>query len=285
MIGNARHAPPDHSGPAAPLPRHDGRWPTLWLLPAAIALTVLLAAGLAPDTLPRLGAVNVSADSPGPALRLRLAGPTRPAPARPETAVPEPSSAEAATPESEPAPAEPMPAEPARPVPETLPDAPAPAQPATSEPTQPTRPAPTPTKESPASSNPTAHPTPAPEPAASSAPNAQSGDRGDATVTLNAGASERADDYLSRLTRHLSRFYEYPRRARRLGQEGTAVVQFTFTRDGTLIDHRLSDSSGHDRLDQAALAMLAEAAPLPPVPDTMAGDRFRFVLPVRFRLR
>ena len=44
-----------------------------------------------------------------------------------------------------------------------------------------------------------------------------------ATVPLqNAGERSEVDNYLNRLSRHLARFYEYPRRARRLGQEGTA---------------------------------------------------------------
>ena len=38
-------------------------------------------------------------------------------------------------------------------------------------------------------------------------------------------------------------------------------------------------------LDQAALDMLVQAAPLPAVPDDISGSHFRFALPVRFRLR
>ena len=101
----------------------------------------------------------------------------------------------------------------------------------------------------------------------------------------NAGSSSDVDSYLSRLSRHLARFYEYPRRARRLGQEGTPVIVFEFRRDGTLIGHSLRDSSGHGLLDDAALEMLAQAAPLPEVPDTMNGQSFTYALPVRFRLR
>ncbi|WP_336367667.1 energy transducer TonB [Marinobacter sp. C2H3] len=261
MTPLARRHRPAQASPPVSRHRPIGRWPTLWLLPTAITLTALLAASLTPDTLPQPGAVSVLSESP--ALRLRLAGPVTAT-----SATPEQSRSEAAAPE--PATTSPAPEQP-----EPQPAKPSPEQP---EPRKHTRPAPAPATA----------PTPraeAPEAQEKPAPSIQSGDGGDAAVTLNAGASERTDDYLSRLTRHLSRFYQYPRRARRLGQEGTAVVQFSFTRDGTLIDHRLSDSSGHDRLDQAALAMLAKAAPLPPVPDSMAGDRFRFALPVRFRLR
>ena len=93
------------------------------------------------------------------------------------------------------------------------------------------------------------------------------------------------DEYLSRLSRHLSRFYEYPRRARRLDQQGSPVIVFEFSRDGTLVDHSLRQSSGHRLLDDAAIEMLEQAAPLPEVPDSMTGERFRYALPVRFSLR
>ncbi|MFO7527982.1 MAG: energy transducer TonB [Marinobacter sp.] len=101
----------------------------------------------------------------------------------------------------------------------------------------------------------------------------------------NAGSSSDVDNYLSKLSRHLARFYDYPRRARRLGQEGTPVIVFQFRRDGTLIRHNLRDSSGHELLDEAAMNMLAQAAPLPEVPDRMEGQSFSYALPVRFRLR
>ncbi|WP_252737761.1 energy transducer TonB, partial [Marinobacter salexigens] len=101
----------------------------------------------------------------------------------------------------------------------------------------------------------------------------------------NAGNPSAVDDYLTKLSRHLSRFYEYPRRARRLGQEGAPVITFEFRRDGTLMGHSLRTGSGHSLLDEAALAMLEQAAPLPPVPEEMAGRTFSYALPVRFSLR
>ena len=104
-------------------------------------------------------------------------------------------------------------------------------------------------------------------------------------VELTAGSSSDVDNYLSRLSRHLSRYYDYPRRARRLGQEGAPVIIFEFSRDGTLLSHSLRSSSGHDLLDEAAMDMLEQAAPLPEVPESMQGRSFSYALPVRFRLR
>jgi len=119
----------------------------------------------------------------------------------------------------------------------------------------------------------------------------QSGEESDAREDQNAvplqtaGQSADVNNYLSKLSRHLARFYEYPRRSRRLGQQGTPVIVFEFRRDGSLVDHTLRDSSGHSLLDEAALNMLSAAAPLPKVPADMRGNTFTYALPVRFSLR
>ena len=121
------------------------------------------------------------------------------------------------------------------------------------------------------------HSEPAPE---------KEGTQSQSSVPLqNAGNPAAVDNYLRKLSRHLSRFYKYPRRARRLGQEGAPVITFEFRRDGSLIGHSLRTESGHPILDEAALAMLENAAPLPSIPDGMSGQTFRYALPVRFSLR
>jgi protein TonB len=104
-------------------------------------------------------------------------------------------------------------------------------------------------------------------------------------VELTAGESSAVDRYLTELSQHLGRFYDYPRRARRLGQEGSPVVEFEFDRDGTLVYHSLHSSSDHALLDDAALEMLKDAEPLPEVPESMKGQTFTYTLPVRFKLR
>ncbi|EAZ97706.1 energy transducer TonB [Marinobacter sp. ELB17] len=102
---------------------------------------------------------------------------------------------------------------------------------------------------------------------------------------LRAGASQKTDNYLSKLVRHLSAYRDYPRRARRLGLQGTPLVVFEFDRAGRLLNYRLLQGSSHRILDDAALNMLKLASPFPPVPDDMTSETFRFQLPVAFQLR
>ncbi|MGC8119780.1 energy transducer TonB [Marinobacter sp. VGCF2001] len=252
----------------------------LILLTALIitAATIVLAV---PRKVPEMPVLGDSAVNTAPAIRISLAGK--------KTATP------AAEPEPAPVARTPQPPEP-KPEPKPKPD-PEPKPKPKPEPVQKPKPAPKP------ETAPEPDPSPEPEPEATPTPpkattepvaetpeqpagqEAESHVRQSAIPLQNAGQSSQVDSYLSKLSRHLARFYDYPRRARRLGQEGTPVILFEFRRDGSLVSHSLRDSSGHPLLDNAALEMLAQAAPLPAVPDSMQGRVFTYALPVRFRLR
>lgn len=92
-------------------------------------------------------------------------------------------------------------------------------------------------------------------------------------------------NYLASLQAWLERHRDYPTRARRLAQEGTALLYFSMDRSGRVLEARLAQSSGYDLLDQAVMEMIARADPLPPMPQEMAQVRLELVVPVQFSLR
>lgn len=241
------------------------RWVLLLLAGVITAAGLVLAA---PEKTVELHTLGESAVNTAPAIRIRLAG--EPAPTPEPEPEPEVQPKPAPKPEPEPMPEpepEPKPVPEPKPEPKPEPDPEPVKQP---EPVQETTPEPEASEQ--AGEDPAATRTEEPP--------------SQATVPLqNAGVRSAVDNYLSKLSRHLSRYYEYPRRARRLGQEGTPVIVFEFRRDGSLIGHSLRTGSGHQLLDESALAMLEQAAPLPPVPDDISGQKFRYALPVRFSLR
>jgi protein TonB len=89
---------------------------------------------------------------------------------------------------------------------------------------------------------------------------------------------------MERLRRWLARFKKYPPDARKLKQEGTVVVAFVIARDGVLLDAQIERSSGFPLIDEAALAMLRDASPVPPVPPGYPGDRLSIAMPVRYSI-
>jgi protein TonB len=82
------------------------------------------------------------------------------------------------------------------------------------------------------------------------------------------------------LSASIGRALVYPSLARRRGWEGVVRLSFTLFADGTLAGLAVVASSGHDLLDQAALAAVRAAAPFP-----APGVDVRVTLPLQFRLQ
>jgi TonB family protein len=82
---------------------------------------------------------------------------------------------------------------------------------------------------------------------------------------------------LDEIRRRVQAAVVYPRRARELGLEGTARIQFEIGADGLARDVATVESSGHALLDRAAERGALDAGRLPPL-----YGRIR--IPVRFQL-
>jgi protein TonB len=90
--------------------------------------------------------------------------------------------------------------------------------------------------------------------------------------------------YEQLLAAWLERYKQYPDLARRRGLEGTASLRVAIRRDGSVISAALQAPSHHDVLDRAALDLIHRAEPFPRMPNELAGERFEFVVPIRFHL-
>lgn len=90
------------------------------------------------------------------------------------------------------------------------------------------------------------------------------------------------NDYLSRVYRHIDPHRDYPAAARAARQHGRVVTRVTISRSGELLDIRLDRSSGWPLIDNAEMAAIRRAMPLPPVPAGMRGDPIVLVLPMNY---
>ncbi|WP_106751290.1 TonB family protein [Pannonibacter carbonis] len=73
------------------------------------------------------------------------------------------------------------------------------------------------------------------------------------------------------------------KQAARGGGQGTATVEFVVARDGSVSSIKLVRSAGDAALDEAALAMVRRAAPMPAFPDDIRQPSLFFRVPVEFR--
>lgn len=92
------------------------------------------------------------------------------------------------------------------------------------------------------------------------------------------------DEYLERLRRWVNRYKQYPPSALDRKQEGQVLLGFTLERDGTVLDAWIEKSSGSKVLDEAALRMMHEASPVPPVPPSYRGSKLSLAMPVNYSI-
>jgi len=90
--------------------------------------------------------------------------------------------------------------------------------------------------------------------------------------------------YAARVRSWLLAHRLYPRRARMHRDEGVVLVRFVLDRAGTLIEGEILHRSGHDALDEEAVAMLSRASPYPAAPAGLGGNRIELTAPIAFRL-
>lgn len=130
-------------------------------------------------------------------------------------------------------------------------------------------------------------PTP-PPPAAAIAAAAPSGAAGGTAALSEASASGAALDglrgYRLAVASQARRFKRYPPRATASGWEGSAEIRLEVASDGQPRAAIVQRSSGHELLDQAALAMIDAGAQRARLPENLRGKAFAVVLPVVFNL-
>jgi protein TonB len=110
----------------------------------------------------------------------------------------------------------------------------------------------------------------------------------EADATVEAGERQPREGALPielRVLDWLARYREYPPAARRARIEGVVELHVTLMPDGRLIDVRVEHSSGHPMLDQAALELLARAAPLPNNFGDARTEQIELQLPIAYRMR
>ncbi|WP_047678986.1 MULTISPECIES: energy transducer TonB [Xenorhabdus] len=88
---------------------------------------------------------------------------------------------------------------------------------------------------------------------------------------MGQGHSE-SDNYRTKLRQEIERHKRYPRKARRMRQEGTVTVNFTLQNDGSITAARVVQSSGYSAMDNEALKALSLAKSIGPKPANLAAD-------------
>lgn len=100
----------------------------------------------------------------------------------------------------------------------------------------------------------------------------------------SAQARRERDEYIRALMAALLQHRSYPPEARRQRARGVVQLRFTVGRDGHVLASNVARSAGHAVLDEAALAVLAAADPLPAIPPSLGRETLTVTVPVEYAL-
>ena len=92
------------------------------------------------------------------------------------------------------------------------------------------------------------------------------------------------NSYAGQLAAWLKRYKAYPPRLKKNKHQGLVVLRCTISRGGQVLDATVQHSSGSPSLDRAALDMLDQASPLPPMPESLPQERLTLAIPIEYSL-
>jgi len=108
---------------------------------------------------------------------------------------------------------------------------------------------------------------------------------GEANQKTFGGKKGSANAYFSLLKSWLNRHKTYPAHLKKAKKQGIVTVKFTIDKSGVLQKSSVKKKSGHSELDAAALKMLDDASPMPPIPKSFKRDQLTISLPISYSLR
>lgn len=95
---------------------------------------------------------------------------------------------------------------------------------------------------------------------------------------------DRYISYLRKIKKKIENIWTYPQKAYEQREEGVAVVKFSITKSGALLDPVIMTSSGSKLLDGETIGTVKAAAPYDPLPQHFNLSRLNIVAEFQYRL-
>ncbi|MCJ8326495.1 MAG: energy transducer TonB [Campylobacterales bacterium] len=90
--------------------------------------------------------------------------------------------------------------------------------------------------------------------------------------------------YLTKVRKHIESHKKYPRKAKRLRQEGKVVISFIIKPDGKIHGINLKSKCPYKRLNDAALKILKKIVQFDPIPDELEKNSWKIDIPIQYSL-
>jgi len=104
------------------------------------------------------------------------------------------------------------------------------------------------------------------------------------TISLDT-KDKRYTSYTRLIKESILRQWRYPRKAKEYLIEGSMTAVFSLIEQGEMVKISISETSGHEILDQEAIGAITRAAPFPPFPEDITAKRLNIVAKFDYRLK
>jgi periplasmic protein TonB len=91
-------------------------------------------------------------------------------------------------------------------------------------------------------------------------------------------------EYEKKLIEWIRKYEKYPVKAFRRRMEGEGRIVVVVDRNGEVLQAEMAESTGKRLLDRGSLNTIKRAAPLPKMPDNLAGESYEFSVPIVYKL-
>jgi protein TonB len=103
-------------------------------------------------------------------------------------------------------------------------------------------------------------------------------------IISNANKNMIKNDYLSKLRTTIENKKIYPKRAKRLKQQGKVVISFEITKNGHIKKVALKNACPYKRLNSAAIKLLVQIAKFEPIPKELEKDTWAIEVPINYSI-
>lgn len=93
------------------------------------------------------------------------------------------------------------------------------------------------------------------------------------------------ENYLSKIQQKIEKNKHYPKKARRLQQEGTVIVEFSIHTNGSIHSLYLKTKSSYKRLNKAALLTIQQIIQFDPIPKALNKKTLKITIPISFIIK
>jgi TonB family protein len=104
------------------------------------------------------------------------------------------------------------------------------------------------------------------------------------TISLDT-TDKRYVDYARVIKERIMAQWRYPREAKENLVEGKLLVLFSLSRQGNMLELKVTEPSGHDILDREAARAISNAAPFPPFPEHVTVNRLNVKARFDYRIK